>query len=66
MPAEMLKDLVEMQGGSIWIEVQEELGSTVNLLIPISSYQTEKPAVEDNDAKPDQENKPQTEGDNQE
>jgi len=62
----MLKDLVEMQGGSIWIEVQEELGSTVNLLIPISSYQTEKPAVEDNDAKPDQENKPQTEGDNQE
>ncbi len=32
----MLKDLVEMQNGSIWIESEEGIGSTVNLVMPIS------------------------------
>ncbi len=32
----MLKDLVEMQNGSIWIESDEGIGSTVNLVMPVS------------------------------
>ncbi len=33
----MIKDLVEMQNGSIWIESEEEIGSIINLVMPIFS-----------------------------
>lgn len=47
----MIKDLVEMQNGSIWIESEEEIGSIINLVMPIFS-----PIPSDNTDKANQTN----------
>jgi signal transduction histidine kinase len=59
----MLKDLVEMQNGSIWIESEEGLGSTVNLLMPISStLPPSEPVEKESQSNSDEEIQPYNNG----
>ncbi|NMC13599.1 MAG: GAF domain-containing sensor histidine kinase, partial [Chloroflexi bacterium] len=60
----MLKELVEMQGGSIWIESEEEVGSTVNVLMPVSAPQDGQ-TVDLGEDKNDEESQAQTEEESQ-
>ncbi|MBN1536382.1 MAG: hypothetical protein JW908_06595 [Anaerolineales bacterium] len=58
----MVKDLVEMQNGSIWIESEEGFGSTVNLVMPISSPQSSDTDHETTETNSEEEIQPDADG----